>query len=596
MTRRRDLPITAILMLGVGGIVLTALASIYLLGLVVAVRNTTDLTTLRAERSLDGLTRAIRLHVAPAEAHARHAAGLVAGLDGDPGPDAIDRLHSTMALIPHLRHAGFLGADGTYLRYGRSGQYELSTWTGDEGITRLFATMAPDTDALWLDPVYLSSIRRTVIPVVVPVSRNGQLVGMTAAGVTLRELSRFVFDLAPEASGTAFILRGTTQVIAHPKLLGIPIENHTGPDRPLPDLAVLDDPILQAFADGESRAPWVIGAGQRANARFITSERGEDHILLWEELADYDSVPWMVGFHAPAGALEGANVWTRLVGAAAVGLVLVALALAALFLLGRYIRRPVRELARLSLQVRDLDFSSAPTARASLVRELNEAGDAFTRMLDGLTLFATFVPRALVLRLMRSGTGVDLSEQRAVTVMFTDIAGFTGMSERLSAGEVAGVLNHHFALLNHGVEHEGGTVDKYIGDSMMAFWGAPEDQEDHAARGCRAVRAIAEAVRADNLERRERGDEPLRLRIGVHTGPVIAGTIGAPGRVNYTLVGDTVNVANRIEQLGKDVAPEDDVVVLASGETIAAAGLDVPEVGAFDIRGRAGQITVFRLA
>ena len=501
-----------------------------------------------------------------------------------------------MALIPHLRHAGFLGVDGTYLRYGRSGRYELSTWTGDEGIARLFDRVTPGGDAVWLDPAYLPSIRRTVIAVVVPVSRDGQLVGMTAAGVTLRELSRFVYDLAPEALGTAFILRGTRQVIAHPKLLGVPIENHTGPERPLPDLAVLDDPILQAFADGESRPPWVIAADRRANVRFVTTERSEDHVLLWEELSDYDSVPWMVGYHAPAEALESANVWSRLVGAAAVGLVLVTLALAALFLLGRYIRRPVRELARLSLQVRDLDFSRPPTARASLVRELNEAGDAFARMLDGLTLFATFVPRALVLRLIRSGTGVELSEQRAVTVMFTDIAGFTGMSERLSASEVAGVLNHHFALLNHGVEHEGGTVDKYIGDSMMAFWGAPEDQDDHAARGCRAVRAIAEAVRADNLERRERGDEPLRLRIGVHSGPVIAGTIGAPGRVNYTLVGDTVNVANRIEQLGRDIAPQDEVVVLASGETVAAAGLDALEVGAFDIRGRAGRITVFRLA
>ena len=595
MTGRRGLPITAILMLGVGGIVLSALASIYLLGLLVAVRNTTELTTLRAERALAGLTLAIRSHVAPAEAHARHAAGLIGRLGTRPDADAIGRLHSAMILIPHLRHAAFLAVDGTYLRYGRSGRQELGSWAGDEGVARLLTDMTPGGEARWLGPTYLSAIRQTIIPVVVPAGRGRTLLGATAAGVTTRELSRFMYDLAPEALGTAFILRGTDEVIAHPRLLDIPLDNHIGPHRPLPALSVLDDPVLKIFARGESRAMWLIG-NDRAHARIVTSARGQDHVLLWEELAAYDSVPWLVGFHAPADALEGADVWPRLVGAATVGLALVTLALAALFLLGRHIRRPVRELARLSLQVRDLDFSRAPAARASLVREFNEAGDAFARMLDGLTLFATFVPRALVLRLMRAGTGADLSEQRVVTVMFTDIAGFTGMSERLSAGEVAAALNHHFALLNRWVEEEGGTVDKYIGDSMMAFWGAPEDQDDHAARGCRAVRAIADSVRADNHERRKRGEQALRVRIGVHSGPAIAGTIGAPGRVNYTLIGDTVNVANRIEQLGKEVAPDEEAVVLASGETLRLAGIDAREVGSFDIRGRAGRITVFRLA
>ena len=142
-------------------------------------------------------------------------------------------------------------------------------------------------------------------------------------------------------------------------------------------------------------------------------------------------------------------------------------------------------------------------------------------------------------------------ERRDMTVMFTDIPGFTTLSEQLSATEVANLLNDHFTLVAGCVEAEEGTIDKYIGDSVMAFWGAPSKQPDHAARAIRAALAIAETVRADNAIRRTDGRQEVRIRIGIHSGPALAGNIGAPGRINYTLVGDTVNAANRIEQLGK---------------------------------------------
>ena len=89
----------------------------------------------------------------------------------------------------------------------------------------------------------------------------------------------------------------------------------------------------------------------------------------------------------------------------------------------------------------------------------------------------------------------------------------------------------------------------------MAFWGAPTRQQDHASRACRAALAIADAVRADNRRRQGEGLPPVRIRIGLYDGRVVAGNIGAPGRINYTLVGDAVNAANRLEQLGKEVDP-----------------------------------------
>ena len=102
----------------------------------------------------------------------------------------------------------------------------------------------------------------------------------------------------------------------------------------------------------------------------------------------------------------------------------------------------------------------------------------------------------------------------------------------------------------------------------MAFWNAPEDQTDHAARACRTAIAIRDAVRAENMQRQEQSLPPVRVRIGIHTGDVVVGNIGAPGRINYTIVGDAVNIANRLEQLGREeIAPGESVVILISSAT-----------------------------
>lgn len=96
----------------------------------------------------------------------------------------------------------------------------------------------------------------------------------------------------------------------------------------------------------------------------------------------------------------------------------------------------------------------------------------------------------------------------------------------------------------------------------MAFWGVPVVVADHAQQACRAARAIAAAVKADNALRRGRGESTIKLRMGIHTGRAIVGNIGAPGRINYTLIGDTVNVAQRLQELGKELEVGDEVEVL----------------------------------
>jgi class 3 adenylate cyclase len=194
---------------------------------------------------------------------------------------------------------------------------------------------------------------------------------------------------------------------------------------------------------------------------------------------------------------------------------------------------------------------------------------------------------------------VVTSLERELTVLFTDIAGFTSASEGMPAAETAEFLNAHFAMLAACIEAEGGTIDKFIGDSVMAFWGAPDRQEDHADRACRAALAMAAAIREDNAGRMEQGLPAVKVRIGIHTGAMVVGNIGAPGRMNYTIVGDAVNTGNRLEQLSKELAaPDSDVSILISGTTAERLGDGFSPVscGRQPVRGRQETIEVFRLA
>ncbi|CAN0280227.1 unnamed protein product, partial [Discosporangium mesarthrocarpum] len=256
----------------------------------------------------------------------------------------------------------------------------------------------------------------------------------------------------------------------------------------------------------------------------------------------------------------------------------------------------IRALAAGSASIAELDLEHVGRLKSSRLRELDEAADAFNRMTTGLRWFETYVPQQLVRRLMARETPVE-SEHREITVMFTDIVGFSTLSEHMPAAETAAMLNEHFAILVDCIEAEGGTVDKYIGDSVMAFW-EPDDSGVNVDRALRAARLIRQRVTEDNIIRRRENRVAPRVRIGVHTGDAIVGNIGAPGRINYTLVGDAVNVAARLEQLSKTVGAESDAKILISDTTAALAedreGLI--HSGTHEIRGRDGSIEVWSLA
>jgi class 3 adenylate cyclase len=182
--------------------------------------------------------------------------------------------------------------------------------------------------------------------------------------------------------------------------------------------------------------------------------------------------------------------------------------------------------------------------------------------------------------------------RQRVAILFTDLRGFTSASETRTPEQVVAELNEYFEQMVRVIRDEGGVVDKYIGDAIMAVFGAPQPRPDDAVRALRAAAGLMKALEHLNAARTARGLAPLAHGVGVHVGEVVAGNIGTAERAQFTVIGDAVNVAARLESASK----EHGVAVLASREALAAAGGALPDwhdVGEIVVKGRKQPIGVF---
>ncbi len=470
---------------------------------------------------------------------------------------------------------------------------------------------APQDEAVWGRPVIVNgqlfaNVRKALV-------RDGETVGYAVAAVPIRLVNTRLSALGMAEGATPFILDGENRILVHPRL---DVESAlAGGSREAvgeaamnvlaPRLALFEDDVLRRIAERETVDLFEEAAmadievsrldliGDRTAEGDWTSDR---FVLMTKKTTAYSDTPWTIGLYFPAHAVN--QEIQRLMKSMIAGVALLAGAVIVAVLLGRQIARPTGRFTSVADRVTALDLDDIEPLPHSRIREFDDGSQTLNRMVEALSAFSTYVPKALVAKLISLGARESSKPVQAeLTIMFTDIAGFTSRSETMSAAETASFLNEHFAVIGDIIERSGGTIDKYLGDGLLAFWGAPDPLPDHAARACRAAEEIMATITERNRKAAETGGEPLRMRIGIHTGPTIVGNIGAASRVNYTVVGDSVNICARLQDLGKQVDPDAELVVLVSERTRSLAG--DPErmtpLGEFQLRGREQDISVYRL-
>jgi class 3 adenylate cyclase len=254
--------------------------------------------------------------------------------------------------------------------------------------------------------------------------------------------------------------------------------------------------------------------------------------------------------------------------------------------------RPIRDLAKGTERVAAGDYSQ----RLPVVQDddLGALSASFNRMQAGLAerqrlqaAFGTYVDPALATRLLEQGDDIFTGERREVTVMFVDVRDFTPFAEANTAEDTVARLNALFEIVVPAVVDAGGHVNKFLGDGALAVFGAPNDLADHADA------AVSAAVLIHRLVAERFGDA-LRIGIGINTGLVIAGTIGGAGKLEFTLIGDTVNVAARVEQLTKTTGDS----ILLTHQVVDALISRPPGLidrGSHELKGKSAPVKVFGL-
>ncbi len=591
--------IAAGLATAIGLLVLISVGSVLAIGAWLAQKNTFSLLSKNADLSVSASINRLTQHLKPSKYQAQFLAGRIANGDIDPDDKLAftNLLTGALAAAPQINAVIYFDNQLRSFSVGRNRTstpiFQNNADLSQDPVIRQNMKRAASGE-FWGPPIWRERYKSTYLNYAHPVRRDGKFIGAVVSVVSVRKLSNFVGEGKLVQAGQRFILYGRDHVLAHSVLAKGPQGRSN--KAPLPRLDNFPDKILSAIwqQEGKYKVRLSLSGGTQGHSLDIDGER---YIFIYRELKEFGDKPLIVGAYFQSGSI-GKEV-SRLKLALAIGLGALVLSLLAAVLVGRQIAKPITRISRASSRIGNLEISKIDKLSGSMFRELNDQSNAFNSMLAALRWFELYVPKKVVEILIQRG-GIDdvVSDSRNITIMFTDIAGFTSAAEHMHAPQVAQLLNRHFALVSKCIADEDGIVDKFIGDAVMAFWGAPQTQDDHAIRACRAARNIAAALHEDNKTLRQQGKPPIHMRIGIHTGPATVGNIGSPDRLNYTVIGDTVNVGQRLEQLGKQLLPPDaEVTILISGSTKNALDDTFRPLdhGVHTVKGHAEPIDVFQL-
>ena len=400
--------------------------------------------------------------------------------------------------------------------------------------------------------------------------------GVLAVIIENTRLAQFLSQLSVGKSGAAFILGRAGTVVAAPD-----------PDADELNMQRSDQPLLPIAQGALKTAGGAYHSdGKTAyQTRFLAA--GEAYAVTLTPLA---FPGWTLATVIPEAEFLGpieTTIRRLLIGLA---ILILAAGILSAWLARRVIAAPLITVVDELKHVERFELDQV-RRHPSRLSELANLSNAIADMAGGLAAFRKYISADLVRMLVSEGVEPRPGgSMRTLTVLFADIAGFTGLSERLG-DQVIPLLSNYLDIMSREVASHGGTIDKFIGDAVMAFWGAPAANPDHAIEACRAALSCQEALRTSGLN--DDHGRRLRVRVGINSGDMLVGNIGSEFRLNYTVIGDAVNVASRLEGANKEYGT--DIIIGEETRRLAGDRIIVRELDRLMVYGRHGSLAIYEL-
>jgi adenylate cyclase len=371
------------------------------------------------------------------------------------------------------------------------------------------------------------------------IDEKGRLKAVVGVDIALNSLSEFVASQRLVKDGKIFIINDADEVITAGS--GPTDEASGGSGGRLPQLKDLkipwfEDAYRQYLASGEEI--------------LSSSTGGRTYLGFFFRFPASFEKKWIIAAVIPEAEVVGPTrkiIYQALLITALITVICLLL----VYVASGWITRPVKRLVQEAGKIKDFQLDEVVGVKSNFT-EIRSLNDAFMAMKGGLASFGRYVPTELVRRLIATGREAKLGGAKTrLAIMFTDIVGFTSLSETLTAEELMLQLSTYLDRMTRIIEQEQGTVDKYIGDGIMAFWGAPLEVENPALLACRAALSCSKAEAELNQQWKDEEKPAMLTCFGLHFGETIVGNVGSSRRMNYSIFGDNVNLASRLEGINR---------------------------------------------
>lgn len=406
---------------------------------------------------------------------------------------------------------------------------------------------------------------------------DGQVIAVFGADLSIDTLSKVLADHRIGENGQVFILDEEGRLLGYPDPQRVLIQQ--GGHVEIAKAEDFSDPVLAGAV--KQRAA---GGGDRFRAAL--GPDGDEYLVAFSRFPESFGKNWTIGVIAAetdfVGPLRKASGMILLIGAGFLLLSSMAVVWASSLL-----STPIRALTDEADRIRRLELDHDIAVRSPVV-EVQSLAAGLATMKAALRSFGAYVPKGILRGIVESGAGTEIGgERRELTILFTDIKGFTRTSEAMAPEDVLHHLSVYLEGMSGAIAAHNGTVDKFIGDAVMALWNAPQHDPDHVLHACRAMLACRAATAGLNAELMANNYPPMPTRYGLHTGMAVAGNVGCRDRMQYTALGAAVNLASRVESLNKHFGTEmlvtgevEDVVrdqfVLRPLGPVVASGTSIP--------------------